>query len=58
VLPNWVPRDGVVQAVFPSRRGLLPAVRQLIDFLADNFEQDDFTTDVAEKFGSSQISVN
>lgn len=46
VLPHWVPRDGVVQAVFPSRRGLLPAVRQLIDFLADNFGQEDFTTDL------------
>ncbi|WP_342594980.1 LysR substrate-binding domain-containing protein [Salinicola lusitanus] len=47
VLPSWVPRDGVVQAIFPSRRGLLPAVRQLIDFLADNFGQEDVTTRIS-----------
>ena len=35
VLPDWRPRAGIVHAVFPSRRGLLPAVRALIDFLAD-----------------------
>ena len=39
VLPNWRPRPGVVHVVFPSRRGLLPAVRQLIDFLAAEFGQ-------------------
>jgi DNA-binding transcriptional LysR family regulator len=39
VLPDWVPRPGVIHAVFPSRRGLLPAVRKLIDFLAERFEQ-------------------
>ncbi|MGH6625100.1 MAG: LysR family transcriptional regulator [Burkholderiaceae bacterium] len=38
VLPRWVPRSGVVHAVFPSRRGLLPSVRHLIDFLAAEFE--------------------
>lgn len=34
VLPDWRPRAGVVHAVFPSRRGLLPSVRALLDFLA------------------------
>lgn len=34
VLPGWAPRAGVVHAVFPSRRGITPAVRALIDFLA------------------------
>ena len=38
VLPEWAPRPGIIHAVFPSRRGLLPAVRQLIDFLAVQFE--------------------
>lgn len=38
VLPQWMPRSGIVHAVFPSRRGLLPAVRSLIDFLAEAFE--------------------
>ena len=35
VLPVWRPRSGIVHAVFPSRRGLLPSVRALLDFLAD-----------------------
>lgn len=34
VLPDWRPPAGIVHAVFPSRRGLLPSVRTLIDFLA------------------------
>jgi DNA-binding transcriptional LysR family regulator len=34
VLPQWQPRSGMVHAVFPSRRGLLPSVRVLVDFLA------------------------
>jgi DNA-binding transcriptional LysR family regulator len=38
VLPEWAPRTEVVHAVFPSRRGLLPAVRALIDYLAEQFE--------------------
>ncbi|MDB5857892.1 MAG: LysR family transcriptional regulator [Ramlibacter sp.] len=37
-LPGWSPKSGVVHAVFPSRRGLLPSVRSLIDFLAKEFE--------------------
>lgn len=37
VLPQWTPRSGVIHAVFPSRRGLLPSVRSLIDFLASAF---------------------
>lgn len=37
LLPDWAPRTGVVHAVFPSRRGLLPSVRTLLDFLAEGF---------------------
>lgn len=33
-IPAWRPRSGIVHAVFPSRRGLLPAARELLDFLA------------------------
>jgi len=33
-LPDWRPPAGIVHAVFPSRRGLLPSVRALLDFLA------------------------
>ncbi|MCE0912975.1 LysR substrate-binding domain-containing protein [Pseudomonas sp. NMI760_13] len=40
VLDDWAPREGEVVALFPSRRGLMPAVRKLIDYLADAFEQE------------------
>lgn len=33
VLPDWAPRAGIIHAAFPSRRGLLPSVRALLDFL-------------------------
>ncbi|TAL99693.1 MAG: LysR family transcriptional regulator [Paraburkholderia sp.] len=39
-LPGWVPKGGVIHAVFPSRRGLLPRVRLLIDFLAIHIQKD------------------
>ncbi len=39
VLPEWAPRAGIVHVVFPSRRGLLPSVRSLIDFLEKRFAQ-------------------
>jgi len=35
VLPAWRSPLGIVHAVFPTRRGMLPAVRALIDFLAE-----------------------
>ena len=38
VLPEWQPAEGVITAVFPSRRGLMPSVRSLIDFLGGAFE--------------------
>ncbi len=34
VLPGWHPPAGIVHATFASRRGLLPSVRALLDFLA------------------------
>ncbi|MEE9102563.1 MULTISPECIES: LysR substrate-binding domain-containing protein [Pseudomonas] len=40
-LPGWMPRCGIVHAIFPSRRGLLPSVRTLIDFLAEEFARSD-----------------
>jgi DNA-binding transcriptional LysR family regulator len=39
LLPDWCSTGAVVHAVFPTRRGLLPAVRGLIDFLALRFQQ-------------------
>lgn len=38
VLEDWAPPREIVHAVFPSRRGLLPAVRGLIVLLADRFK--------------------
>lgn len=43
LLPEWAPRREVIHAVYPSRRGLLPAVRTLINHLAESyaaFEED------------------
>jgi len=34
VLPDWTPRREIIHAVFASRRGQLPSVRALLDFLA------------------------
>ncbi|MGJ4748584.1 LysR substrate-binding domain-containing protein, partial [Leptospira sp. SA-E8] len=36
VLPGWAPQTGIVHAVFPSRRGLIPAVRRFLDFLGEH----------------------
>ncbi|WP_137919190.1 LysR family transcriptional regulator [Hydrogenophaga sp. 2FB] len=35
VLPDWTTPVGVVHAVFPSRRGMSPAVRSFLDFLGE-----------------------
>jgi DNA-binding transcriptional LysR family regulator len=35
VLPAWGPPPGIFHAVFPSRRGMVPAVRSFLDFLAE-----------------------
>ncbi|UFX06564.1 LysR family transcriptional regulator (plasmid) [Sinorhizobium medicae WSM1115] len=37
ILPGWEPKAGIIHAVFPSRRGLLPSVRSMLDFLADEY---------------------
>ncbi|MBU0602032.1 MAG: LysR family transcriptional regulator [Gammaproteobacteria bacterium] len=37
VLPRWAPRSGIAHVVFPSRRGLLPSVRHLVDHLGAGF---------------------
>jgi DNA-binding transcriptional LysR family regulator len=36
VLPEWRLPQGIFHAVFPHRRGLLPAVRAFIDFLVES----------------------
>lgn len=35
VLPDWAPQPAIVHAVFPSRRGLSPAVRRFLDYLGE-----------------------
>ena len=35
VLPGWDVAGGILHLVFPSRRGMLPSVRAVIDFLAE-----------------------
>jgi DNA-binding transcriptional LysR family regulator len=37
ILPEWAPPAGIIHAAFPSRRGLLPSVRTLIDFLVAEY---------------------
>ena len=37
VLPDWAPKSMLAHAVFPSRRGLVPSVRRLIDHLAQRY---------------------
>lgn len=37
VLPEWTLNREIIHAVYPSRRGLLPSVRALIDFLAEKY---------------------
>ncbi|MGQ0659188.1 MAG: LysR family transcriptional regulator [Chromatiales bacterium] len=38
-MPDWAPKRHIIHAVFPSKRGLLPSVRALIDYLALRFQQ-------------------
>ncbi|MCP2009253.1 DNA-binding transcriptional LysR family regulator [Duganella sp. HSC-15S17] len=40
MLPGWAPKGGIIHAVFPSRRGLLPGIRLLIDFLAEHIRKE------------------
>jgi DNA-binding transcriptional LysR family regulator len=44
LLPSLSSRSGVVHAVFPSRRGMVPAVRSLLDFLSEGFAANPWLT--------------
>ena len=37
VVPGWAPQPGIIHAVFPSRRGVLPSGRTLLDFLGTEY---------------------
>ena len=39
LLPEWAPRAELIHAVLPSRRHMRPAVRALIDFIAEGFRR-------------------
>lgn len=41
LLPDWHTPEGILHAAFPSRRGLLPAVRRFLDFIALELAQQD-----------------
>jgi DNA-binding transcriptional LysR family regulator len=43
LLPSLSSRSGVVHAVFPSRRGMVPAVRSLLDALSEGFAENPWT---------------
>lgn len=51
VLPDWAPPQGVFHAVFPSRRGLAPAVRKFLDFLEEQVGQPN--RDPQQRFGGA-----
>ncbi|WP_449433242.1 LysR substrate-binding domain-containing protein [Pseudomonas putida] len=48
LLQHWQPAAGVITAAFPSRRGLLPSVRALIDFLEASIQQADIAVKAAQ----------
>lgn len=39
VLPDWKAQHGIFHAVYPSKRGLLPAVRVFIDYLVEQLSK-------------------
>lgn len=41
LIPDWAPRREIIHAVFSSRRGQMPAVRALLDYLAERYQQMD-----------------
>jgi DNA-binding transcriptional LysR family regulator len=40
LLPGWGPSPVLAHMVFPARRALVPAVRRLIDFLAEHLQSE------------------
>lgn len=39
VLPDWKAPHGIFHAIYPSKRGLLPAIRVFIDYLVEHLSQ-------------------
>jgi DNA-binding transcriptional LysR family regulator len=38
LIPDWAPRREIIHAVFSSRRGQMPAVRALLDYLVERYQ--------------------
>lgn len=38
VMPKWRSREGILHCIYPSRRGMMPAVRLLLEFLAERLK--------------------
>jgi len=41
MLPDWQPKQDIIHLVYPSRRGLLPSVRALVDYIAAYYKSFD-----------------
>ncbi|CDS54910.1 Transcriptional regulator, LysR family [Polaromonas sp. CG9_12] len=50
VLPGWAPLAGMVHAVFPARRGQMPAVRSFLDFLGQHMHGDKLVVSASPLF--------
>ncbi|HWX00290.1 LysR substrate-binding domain-containing protein [Collimonas sp.] len=49
VLPDWTTPSGHLQVVYPTQRGLLPAVRVFVDFLIEHLSKMQFPIDRCPK---------
>ena len=50
VMPGWAPKPGMAHAVFPSRRGQIPAVRSFLDFLGQHMRGDELVGNASPAF--------
>jgi len=55
VLPGWAPPAALVLAVFPTRRGMVPAVRRFLDFLGASIAGDAVRDD-AQRGGGTPVN--
>lgn len=54
----WQPEPGSVHAVFPSRRGLLPSVRGLLDFMSEEYRQNAMReADTQARYGIPTLNI-
>ncbi len=50
VLPGWSPTPGIFHAVYPTRRGMVPAVRAFLDFLGASIDREGLVRAGAEDY--------